>query len=288
MLVNQNAEMLAEVELFALLDAEERAFLGARVKGVRFKAGEFVFRYGDPGHSMYVLKSGNVELAIKTKTGENVVLAQRTANEFFGEISLLDEGPRTATARALDDIEALEVDRSDLDELFRLRPAAALQLLAATGSRLRQTTQLLRNATTRNPNQDLEQRRTLVMRATDWIARFVGSLRFLSMHLAFFALWFAWNLLLPARSFDQFPFGFLTLVVSLETILMSVFVLLSQNRQADRDRVRNDVEYDVNLKSEMQIAHMHEKVDDNYAEFQKRLARMEKKLVALTLPAVHS
>ena len=101
-----------------------------------------------------MLKSGEVELSVKTKTGERIVLETPTANDFFGEISLLDEGPRTATAVALKDVEALEVDRGDLDELFRLRPSAALDLLAATGRRLRQAALLLRNASTRNPNED--------------------------------------------------------------------------------------------------------------------------------------
>lgn len=282
-LMDSIAKLLADVPLFALLDDAQRAFLAARVRVVRFEAGALLFQYGDPGHSMYVIKAGHVELSLKTKTGETMVLACLTAHHFFGEVSLMDSGPRTATARALDAVELLEIDRVDLDELFRLQPSAALHLLAATGGRLRHTTQLLRNASTRNPNEDLADRRTFLVKLTDWIAKFAGSLLFLGLHLLFFAAWLGWNVATPAEQhFDNFPFGFLTLVVSLETILVSVFVLLSQNRQAERDRVRNDIEYDINLKSEMQIAHMHEKVDDNYAAFQHRLARVEKKLDALT------
>jgi uncharacterized membrane protein len=277
------AQMLAEVPLFALLDSQERSLLAARVEVVRFDAGDVIFNYGDPGDSMFVLKSGDVELTVKTKTGENVVLERPTAGDFFGEISLLDEGPRTAKATAISDVEALEVDRGDLDELFRLKPAAALDLLAATGRRLRQTALLIRNASTRNPNEDIEDRRTLVMKITDWIARFSGSLTFLAIHLGLFALWLGWNVLSPeSQRFDAYPFGFLTLVVSLEAIILSVFVLLSQNRQAERDRVRNDIEYDVNVKAEMQIAHMHEKIDRTYAEAQKRLDRIEKKLAEIS------
>lgn len=273
-----NAQMLAEVPLFALLDEHEREVLAARVEVVHFAAGDVIFNYGDPGDSMYLLKTGAVELSVKTKTGENMVLERPTAGDFFGEISLLDEGPRTAFACATSDVEALEVDRGDLDELFRLKPAAALDLLAATGRRLRQTALLLRNASTRNPNEDIADRRTLVMKIADWIAMFSGSLKFLFIHIALFALWLSWNTLLAdSGRFDPYPFGFLTLVVSLEAIILSVFVLLSQNRQAERDRVRNDIEYDVNLKAEMQIAHMHEKFDENYAELHKRLDRIEKK-----------
>ena len=277
--MSTNAQMLAAVPLFALLDEQERALLAERVEEVRFEAGEVLFHYGDPGDSMFVLISGTVDLTVKTKTGENIVLESPAAGDFFGEISLLDQGPRTASATAASEVEALLIDRDDLDELFRLKPHAALDVLSATGRRLRHAAVLLRNAATRNPNEDLEDRRTLVMKAADWIAAWTGSLQFLFMHLVWFAAWLGWNILGPeAERFDPFPFGFLTLVVSLEAIILSVFVLLSQNRQAERDRVRNDVEYDVNLKAEMQIAHLHEKFDENYAEMHKRLEPIEQTL----------
>ena len=283
--MNGIAEMLAQVPLFAFMSDEERAFLATRVREVHFAAGTTLFQYGDPGHSMYVIKSGHVELSLRTKTGENMVLACFTTHNFFGEVSLMDGGPRTASARALDAVELLEVSRADIDELFRLQPGAALHLLSATGERLRHTTALLRNASTRNPNEDIEDQRTPLSKVTDWVAAFAGSLKFLTLHVMFFAAWFGWNIFAPEEQrFDIFPYGFLTMVVTLETILVSVFVLLSQNRQVERDRVRNDIEYDVNLKSEMQIAHMHEKVDENYAAFQQRLDRIERKLDSLTPP----
>ncbi len=174
----------------------------------------------------------------------------------------------------------MEIDRGDLDELFRLKPASALDLLAATGRRLRKNAEVIRNAATRNPNEASEDTRSNVMKVADWIAAFSGSLLFLFIHLGIFAFWLAWNMLVKSLAFDPFPFGFLTLVVSLEAIILSVFVLLSQNRQVERDKVRNDIEYDVNLKSEMQIAHMHEKVDGLYSELTKRLDRIERRLGA--------
>jgi len=272
------ADRLAGVPLFALLDDQERQVLAERVDLVAFEEGATIFNVGDPGDSMFIVTSGEVELSVKTKTGEQVFLERPTPGDFFGEISLLDVGPRTATARAATKVEAIEIDRGDLDELFRLKPAAALDLLAATGRRLRATAGLIRNAATRNPNEETEDNRTTVMRVADWIADFSGSLPFLFIHLGFFAVWIGFNLALPSKAFDAYPFGFLTLVVSLEAIILSVFVLLSQNRQVARDKVRNDIEYDVNLKAEMQIAHMHEKVDLVYAEMQRRLERIEKRL----------
>lgn len=276
--MSTTTEMLAEVPLFALLDESERNALAERVEVVRFKAGDSIFKVGDPGDSMYIVKSGEVDLSVKTKTGEEIFLEHPGPGDFFGEISLLDEGPRTASALAKTDVEALEVDRGDLDELFRLKPQAAMDLLAATGRRLRRNAMLLRNAATRNPNEEEEDNRTTIMKVADWIADFSGSLSFLFIHVGIFAGWIGYNSIMKERGFDQYPFNFLTMCVSLEAIILSVFVLLSQNRQVARDKVRNDIEYDVNLKAEMQIAHMHEKVDLVYSEVQKRLDRLEKKL----------
>ena len=273
-----HGEVLKEVPLFALLDDQEREILAERVETVTFKEGEIIFNTGDPGDAMYVVAEGTVIVSVKTKTGESVTLETADRGEFFGEISLLDEGPRTASAVAKTDVIALEVDRDDLNELFRLKPAAAMDLLAATGRRLRANTMIIRNAATRNANEVHEDTRSTIMRVADWIANFSGSLTFLFIHIAVFAFWLGWNTLLPARSFDAYPYGFLTLVVSLEAIILSVFVLLSQNRQVEKDKVRSDIEYDVNLKAEMQIAHMHEKVDSLYAEMGKRLDRIEKRI----------
>lgn len=271
--------LLAEVSLFALLDDQERALLAERVETVKFDEGAVIFNVGDPGDSMYIVTAGEVQLSVKTKTGEEMFLESPGPGEFFGEISLLDEGPRTATARAKSPVVAIEIDRGDLDELFRLAPAAAMDLLAATGRRLRHNAMIIRNAATRNANEEIADNRSMVMKVADWIAEFSGSLPFLFIHIVVFAIWIVLNVkLFSFGNFDPFPFGFLTLVVSLEAIILSVFVLLSQNRQVARDKVRGDIEYDVNLKAEMQISNMHEKFDTMYSEVQKRLDRIEKKM----------
>lgn len=272
-------DLLAEVPLFSLLDEKARAVLMERVETVTFKDGETIFNVGDPGHAMYVVKKGKVSIFARTKTGEQLILEEPGPGDFFGEVSLLDEGPRTAGARAQTDVELLEIERSDVYELIEATPKAAMSLLAATGRRLRQTTAALRNAATRNVNEQVLDERSWIMKAADWIAAFSGSLTFLFLHAGAFALWIGYNSAQPKeRAFDAFPFSFLTLVLSVESIFLSVFVLLSANRQTQREKVRNDVEYDVNLKAEMQIAHMHEKVDSLYAEVGKRLDRIEKRL----------
>jgi CRP/FNR family cyclic AMP-dependent transcriptional regulator len=275
-----HADILAEVPLFALLDAQERATLAERIDEVTLPTGTTVFKYGDPGGSMYVVRAGAVEISFTNDTGDKIVLDVARTGDFFGEISLLDGGARTGAAVVLEDLEALVVDRGDLDELFRIKPEAAMDLLTATGKHLRDTSRLLRHTASRNVNEDVEDRRTKVMKIADWISNFSGSLSFLFIHLAIFFVWIVLNVRPLAGTgiggFDPYPFGLLTMVVSLEAIVLSVFVLLSQNRQAERDRRRNDIEFDVNLKAEMQIANMHQKVDEQHTAVLERMERMEK------------
>jgi CRP/FNR family cyclic AMP-dependent transcriptional regulator len=279
--VKSTDEILAEVPLFSLLDAQERGVLSARLDVVRIPKGEHVFHGGDPGDSLYIVQDGEVEIYVKNDTGERIVLERARSGDFFGEISLLDGEARTASAVVEEALTAVVVDRADLEELFRMRPAAAMDLLTAAGRRMRQTAQLLRRMASRNVNEETEDSRSIVMKAADWNSDFSGSLPFLFIHVGIFAVWIGFNVQPFDRmpmigGFDPFPFGLLTMCVSLEAIILSVFVLLSQNRQIERDRVRNEIEYEVNLKAELEIAHMHEKVDHMHAELMKRLDRIEK------------
>jgi len=269
---------LAEVPFFELLDDEQRGLLAARLDTTTVPAGQAMWGYGDPGDSLYIVRSGAVEIYFKNDTGERIVLETARAGDFFGEISLLDGGPRTASALVTEELDAIVVDRGDLDEFLRICPAAALSLLAASGRRMRETAKLLRHSVSRDINEETEDKRTNVMKVADWISEFSGSLEFLFIHLGLFFIWIVLNVGPLARlgNFDPFPFGLLTMVVSLEAIILSVFVLLSQNRQVARDRVRNDIEYQVNLKAELEIGHLHEKVDALHEEAMRRMANLEK------------
>jgi CRP/FNR family cyclic AMP-dependent transcriptional regulator len=270
--------LLAEVPFFQLLDEQERADLATQLDVVHFPAGHLIWKVGDPGGELYVIRSGEVEVFFKNDTGERIVLETSVVGDFFGELSLLDNGPRTASVVVTQDLEALKVDRNDLDQLFRLHPHAALDLLTAMGRRMRVTVERLRHTATRNVNEEIEDKRTVVQKAADWISEFSGSIPFLMIHVVIFTLWIGLNTFPGLTHFDPFPFGLLTMVVSLEAIILSVFVLLSQNRQVAKDRIRSDIEYEVNLKAELEIAHMHEKVDRLYSENQARLENIERLL----------
>ena len=275
-----DAALLAEVPFFQFLDDQEREELSKQLDVVEFPAGQTIFNYGDPGDSLYVIRRGEVEIFFKDDTGARILLETGNHGSLFGELSLLDGGPRTATAVVTSDLEALRLERADLDTFLRKHPAAALDLLAAMGRRLRFSAEKLRHTASRNVNEEVEDKRTKVERAADWIAAFSGSITFLMIHVVLFAAWILLNLewVPSAPMFDPFPFGLLTMVVSLEAIILSVFVLLSQNRQASKDRVRGDIEYDVNLKAELEVAHLHEKLDRLTAENAAYFDRLQKML----------
>src|SRR5258708_23192766 len=163
------AALLAEVPFFQLLDDGERNFLAGELDVVHFREGEMVFTYGDPGDSMFVIRTGEVEVFFKDDTGGRIVLETAREGDFFGELSLLDNGPRTASVVATRTVEALKVDRNDLDPLLRLHPEAALDLLTAMGKRMRVTAELLRHTASRNVNEVVAANRTAVQRAADCI-----------------------------------------------------------------------------------------------------------------------
>ena len=258
-----SADLLAEVPLFQLLDEDERVALLSHLEAVTFPKGHIIYNYGEPGDTIYIIRAGDVELSFKNYTGEKIVIEELGCGDFFGEIAFLDAGARTTTALVTSEhVDAILMGRDDLDDFLHKHPAAALDILTALGKRLRKTSEILRRTASRNVNEETEDKRTTVQKVADWIAEFSGSIPFLLIHTVWFAIWIAWNMLLPdSLRFDPYPFGLLTMAVSLEAIFLSVFVLLSQNRQVAKDRVRADIEYEVNLRAEMEVAQLHEKID---------------------------
>ena len=269
---------LANLSMFATLDDDERAVLAAAMQERAVKADECLFQIGEPGDEMFIVERGKIELYVKDKAGQKIVLHVAEVGEFFGELSLLDGGARTATANALDDGELLVVDREDLAQLFRKRPDAALDMLTAMSRMTRKSNAMLQARVSRNVNdrEEIARRDNVVMRTADWIANFSGSITFLVLHVIFFAAWICFNTLPIA--FDPFPYNLLTMVVSLEAIILSTLLLFSGNRQTTRDRIRSDIEYEVNLKAELEVAHLHEKSDRMREEMLERFARIEKSL----------
>jgi CRP/FNR family cyclic AMP-dependent transcriptional regulator len=272
-------EVLTDVPLFRELDADERAVLAAEAEERSWAAQTRIFSRGDAGGSFYVVSQGRVELSMESTTGERRVLGTAGPGEFFGELSLLDGGARSADAIATEETRGVEIDRADLTELFRVHPSAALDVLSVTGQRLRETNRALMASGGTSPNQEVEERSTAVQRAADGLAAFSGSIPFLVIHAAIFAIWVAWNLDVISflRPFDPFPFGLLTLATSLEAIFLSCFVLISQERQASKDRIRSDVEYTANIKAGLEVTQLHTKLDRLYEQTMAKLAALDPK-----------
>jgi uncharacterized membrane protein len=269
------ADLLATVPLFKLLGDDERADLEAVLERRNFARDDKVFSLGEPGDSLYIVGTGSVELFVKDNTGSKIVLTVCEAGQVFGELSLFDGGARTASAVCMQDTTLLVLDRDDLLTFLRRHPDAALDLLTTMGQRMRSADEMLRRRVSRNINEEMQIRSTTVEKIADVIAEFSGSISFLVLNAVWFTGWIVWNTLPALPHFDEYPFGFLTMMVSLEAIFLSIFVLVSQNRQAAKDRLRADAEYEVNLKAELEITHLHEKMDFLTEELLVRLPRVK-------------
>lgn len=269
---------LVNIRMFDRLDDADRVALAAVIDELTIPADHTLFHTGDPGDALYIVRSGEVELFIKDTAGQKIVLHVAQAGDMFGEVAMLDHGPRTATAFALSQSEVLVLDRDDLVLLFQRQPEAALHMLAAMSGLTRKADDLLRTRVARNVNEEMEVHSSVLQKIADWLAWFSGSMPFLISHTIWFATWISLNtLILGDSAFDPFPFGLLTMIVSLEAIFLACFVLISQNRQAQKDKVRSDIEYDVNIKAELEIAHLHEKTDRMYENMMAGFARLDKK-----------
>jgi len=277
----EDASFLQHIKLFSTLDDDERNVLAQVCTHKVVEEGAMIFSAGEPGDSMFMVISGAVELFVKDTAGQKIILNTVRVHDHFGELSLLDGGSRTASAKATERTEVCTLDREDLLMLFKKRPEAALDMLAAVGGMTRNANALLRARVAKNVNEEVEvDRGGIVMRVADAVANFSGSITFLVLHVVFFAAWIGFNS--TPLGFDPFPYNLLTMTVSLEAIMLSTLLLFSSNRQGARDRIRADVEYEINLKAELEVAHLHEKADKIHEDMLERFAKLERAVLGRT------
>jgi CRP/FNR family transcriptional regulator, cyclic AMP receptor protein len=258
-----DASILGEIAHLSELSAGERVALAENIELMRYAAGQTIFNLGDPGHALYIVRSGEVEIYVKNDQGEKIVLETTRPGEIFGEVSLLDDGPRTAWVTAISDVEVLRLDRAHFEDYVRQHTPAALNLLSVAARRLRKSDEFIRHTISRNANDVAEEQQTSLTRIADAVPAMVGNLPSAVLHAVFFAGWIAINLGIAGelRRFDPYPFGLLSMIISLEAIFLTLFVLTSQNRQGARDRIRSDIEFETSINTEVKIARLHEKVD---------------------------
>jgi uncharacterized membrane protein len=224
-------------------------------------AGQTIFKEGQAGGEMHVVLEGRVETFLVDEEGHRVLLAELDRGEMFGELSLFDNEPRSASAVALQATRTALIDRDALLGLFAKKPKAALDILGMLSRRLRNTDLLLSQRVAKNPNTVIEEELTFGQRIADAVARVGGSWSFINSFMVLLMGWIALNLWLLRPPFDPAPFIGLNLLLSMLAALQAPVIMMSQNRQDAKDRVRADLDYQVNLKSEIEIMELHRKVD---------------------------
>lgn len=271
-------EPLRHVPFFQTLDDNERRDVAALMEQVKIPAGTVIFNENDPGGVLYIINSGTVELSITDEDKKKVVVHVLEPGEFFGEMSLLDGAGRSTTARALEDVEALSLAREPFIALLRRQSEVALDVVSALAKRMRKTDELLRTRL-RNPNEVLEEQETLAERVADGVAKFGGSWKFIFAFGASLLTWITINIfgLIGASAtgepFDPYPFILLNLFLSMLAAIQAPVIMMSQNRQDTKDRVRSELDYQVNVKAELEIMQLHEKIDGLQQELIERLDR---------------
>ena len=273
-------DVLVEVPLFETMDDSERESLCQLLESKHYDKGDTIFRAGDVGDSFYIVRSGTVQIFIENFEGEKIILRESERGDVFGDVSMFDGGPRTATAVATDDTEVLTLDKEGLLALVKKHPHAALDLLAVMGKRLRSTNELLRNQVSRNLNVEEEERLTFGQRIADKVAAFGGSWTFIITFGVFLAAWMAVNVWLGTRAWDIYPFILLNLMLSTLAALQAPVIMMSQNRQSAKDRLKADLDYEVNMKAELEVAQLHSKVDRIYEEMQSHFDKLHKSATA--------
>ena len=247
-------DTLRQVPLFESLDNEAAGELCQLLESLDRKANTVLFRAGDEGDAMYVIERGKVRICVRTTQGHELTLTELGRGDFFGEMALLDGQRRSADAVIAEDARLAVLSREHFLSFVRSSPNVALELLAALTNRLRHTDELLRHSATRNVNVEEAAQLTLADRAADLIASFGGSWKFIIAALLFINIWVVINSWLLANSgFDPYPFLLLSTGVNILSILQAPIILMSQNRQSHKDRLRAEIDYQINLKNELAL-----------------------------------
>jgi len=262
-----DADVFNEVPLFALLDGDEREVLAREVEQRRFAAGETIFKTGDPGGLAYLIHSGKVHVTL-TDLAEELVLVDVVGHGgLCGMSSLLAGAAHLTTAVAVEDTQAIEIEREDIAHLLQRKPLAGLDMMTMIEQQLRATHELMRARVSRDPNVEFQATETWGERLADSVAKFGGSWSFVLAFAVSLVVYTAINLLIN-QPWDPYPFILLNLFLSMLAAIQAPVIMMSQNRQDAKDRVRSELDYRVNLKAEVEIT-----------ELLHRMTRIEQHLI---------
>ena len=270
--LSHEAESLSQVPLFKRLEPEELERLATRVEQVDFPAGETIFNENDKGDALYVVHNGSVRIWVLDEDAEPVTLAELKLGDFFGELAVLDRGPRSSNATAMTDITLHRLSSDDFQEFLMQHPDAAIDVICEIAARMRQTNALVTARVTRNINVVMEEKATLGQRIADKVASFGGSWTFIIIYLIFLLGWMALNsfVLIYRRSdFDPYPYILLNLMLSMTAALQAPIIMMSQNRAAEKDRLAAEQDFKVNLKSELLLEELMRRTKSRETQMQE-------------------
>src|SRR5262249_20568781 len=262
-------DVFNEVPIFALLDEEERKVLAQQVSSRTFSKGEVIFNAGEPGEHAYLVQYGTVNVSIVDLAEEAVIVDVVEAGGLLGMSSLLANSNHLTTAMAVEDTCPIKIDRSDISTLLQKKPLAGLDMMTMIEKQLRATHELVRMRVTKNPNTEFEQSESLGDRLADSVAKFGGSWKFVISFGIILLVYTSVNIAL-SKPWYPYPFILLNLFLSMLAAIQAPIIMMSQNRQDTKDRVRSELDYRVNLKAELEIG-----------EVLQRLGRLEERLAEL-------
>ena len=256
-----NPEVLRHVPLFALLDDEEACVLAGQVEVRQFAARQRIYKMGDPGGRAYVVVSGMVRVTTVDEDHQEVVVDEPTHGEFFGFASMLEDTAHQSSAIALQDTVCIEVDRHDIAILLQRKPMAGMDMLAVLGRQFHSSQKLVRVRAARNPNQVIQEEQTFGERVANYVASFGGSWTFIIAFMIVLSAYAAVSAGLGQQSWDPYPFILLNLFLSLLAAIQAPVIMMSQNRQDKKDRLRGELDYDVNRRAEAEIQGLAHKIN---------------------------
>jgi CRP/FNR family transcriptional regulator, cyclic AMP receptor protein len=254
-------DVLRSVPLFASLDDEAASELRSLLRTRDVGTGTALFRTGDDGDAMYLIESGRVRIAVTDEDEKEIVLAELARGDFFGEMAIIDGKKRSADAMIAEDARLSVLSRDNFLRFIRNNPMVALEMLSATFSRLRTTDRMLQQRVSRNVNEEQRKRMTLADRAADHLAEFGGSWKFIGVALGIIISWIVFNSYILIGGFDPAPYQMLNLVMGIIAGLQAPIIMMSQNRQSEKDRLRADLDYQVNLKNELSLTEVLRRLD---------------------------
>src|SRR5208337_1607190 len=244
---------LKHVPLFALLDDDELSFLAAQVELKKFAPRQRIYKIGDPGKHAYILMNGQVQVTTVDEDHQEVLVDQPGHGEFFGFASMLEQTPHQTNALAVEETECVEISREDIAVLLQQKPMAGMDMLTVLGHQFHASQQLVRVRAGRNPNDLIDDEFTLGERIADHVASFGGSWTFIIIFAIVLTIYTAINVALKGKAWDPYPFILLNLFLSMLAAIQAPVIMMSQNRQDKKDRLRSELDFDVNRRAESEI-----------------------------------